>query len=214
MYCALWDRRHSRATRISQCTLRYTPCALTDTSWLFVPPISHYIMFKSKLVLEGFVVTMHEGATLHRLISVDISQWMTFDPAELPILPGGKCCALALLNIITKFPKEKYQFLSDLSLKSSIPMCSICMITKEYKMFFRKLYQSKNDVSDELPPKRWTVAETFAWRFRGRVRNPRVLPREFCRTLRTSPSALWQQTRQIGLNHDYNMTFSISPHEC
>ena len=34
------------------------------------------------------------------------------------------------------------------------------------------------------------------------------------RTVRTSPSALWQQTRQIGLNHDYNMTFSILPLEC
>ena len=43
---------------------------------------------------------------------------------------------------------------------------------------------------------------------------PRALARGIWRTVRTSPSALWQQTRQIGLNHDYNMTFSISPREC
>ena len=45
---------------------------------------------------------------------------------------------------------------------------------------------------------------------------PRALARGIWRTVCTSPSALWQQTRQIGLNHDYNMTFSIAPHthEC
>ena len=32
------------------------------------------------------------------------------------------------------------------------------------KVFPRKLCQSKNGVCDESPPKRWTVAETFAWR--------------------------------------------------
>ena len=32
------------------------------------------------------------------------------------------------------------------------------------KVFPWKLYQSKNGVCDESPPKRWTVAETFAWR--------------------------------------------------
>ena len=102
--------------------------------------------------------------TLHWIISASIRRCMTFDPAEVPILPGGKCCALALLNIIPMFPKEKHQFLSDLSSKSSISMCSICMITKGYKVFFRKLCQSKNVICDESPPKRWTVVETFAWR--------------------------------------------------
>ena len=96
-----------------------------------------------------------------RFISASISRWMTYDPAKLPILPGGKCCALAPLN---KFPKEKHQFLSDLSLKSSISMCSIFMITKRYKVFLWKLCQSKNGICDESPPKRWTVAETFTWR--------------------------------------------------
>ena len=46
--------------------------------------------------------------TLHRFISAGINRWMTFDPADLPILPGGRCCALALLNIIPKFPKKKH----------------------------------------------------------------------------------------------------------
>ena len=61
---------------------------------------------------------------------------------EGAILQGEKCCALALLN---KVSKEKHQFLSDLSPKPSISMCSICMITKVYKVsgFFYKLCQSK-----------------------------------------------------------------------
>ena len=81
--------------------------------------------------------------TLHRLIFAGISRWMTFDPAELPLLPGGKYCALALLNIIPKFSKEKHQFLSALSSKSSISMCSICMISKAYKMFFENFVSQK-----------------------------------------------------------------------
>ena len=68
---------------------------------------------------------------------------MTFDRAELPLLPGGKCCALALLNTIPKFLKEKHQFLSALSSKSSIPICSICMISKGYKMFFENFVSQK-----------------------------------------------------------------------
>ena len=102
--------------------------------------------------------------TLHRFISASIRRWMTYDPAELPILPGGKCCALALLNIIPKFPKEKHQFLSDLSSKSGISMCSTCMI--DSKCFFENFVNQKNGVHvcDESPPKRRTVAETFAWR--------------------------------------------------
>ena len=34
------------------------------------------------------------------------------------------------------------------------------------------------------------------------------------RTVRTSPSALWQQTPTDRFNHNYNMTFLISPHGC
>ena len=37
------------------------------------------------------------------------------------------------------------------------------------KVFPWKLCQSKNGVCDESPPKRWTVAETFAWRLNGSV---------------------------------------------
>ena len=85
-------------------------------------------------------------------------------PSRITISPGGKSCALAPLNIIPKFPKEKHKFLSDLSSKSSTFMCSICMIAKGYKVFPWKLCQSKNGVCDESPPKRRTVAETFAWR--------------------------------------------------
>ena len=108
----------------------------------------------------------HSLPCLHQLISASISRWMTFDPAEFAIFPGRKYCALVLLNIIPKFTKEKHQFLSDLSSKSNISMCSICMITKEYKVFFWNLCQSENVfvLCDESPPKRWTVAETFAWR--------------------------------------------------
>ena len=51
---------------------------------------------------------------LARLISASISRWMTFDPAQLPILPGGNCCALALLNTIPKFPKEKHCFVRSI----------------------------------------------------------------------------------------------------
>ena len=40
MYRALWDRRHSGATQIRQCTRRYAPRALTDPRVPFVPPIS------------------------------------------------------------------------------------------------------------------------------------------------------------------------------
>ena len=40
MYRALWDRRHEGATRISQCTRRVAPSALTYPSGPFVPPIS------------------------------------------------------------------------------------------------------------------------------------------------------------------------------
>ena len=40
MYRALWDRRHEGATRISQCTRRVAPSALTNPSGPWVPPIS------------------------------------------------------------------------------------------------------------------------------------------------------------------------------
>ena len=40
MYRALWDRRHEGATRISQCTRRVAPSALTYPSGPWVPPIS------------------------------------------------------------------------------------------------------------------------------------------------------------------------------
>ena len=93
-----------------------------------------WVCFYGRIV---YLVT-EDYATLHRLISASISRWMTFDPAELPILPGGKCCALALLNIIPKFPKEKHQFLSDLTSKSSISICS-----QGYKVFFENLASQK-----------------------------------------------------------------------
>ena len=40
MYRALWDRRHEGALRISQCTRRVAPSALTYPSGPWVPPIS------------------------------------------------------------------------------------------------------------------------------------------------------------------------------
>ena len=51
---------------------------------------------------------------------------------------------------------------------------------------------------------------------RGRVRNRKSNPDGVAggiwRTVRTSPSD--NKPRQIGLNHNYNMTFLISPHGC
>ena len=50
---------------------------------------------------------------------------------------------------------------------------------------------------------------------RGRVRTGSPIPRPLGwgigRTVRTSPSASDNKPRQIGLNHDYNVIFSISP---
>ena len=43
---------------------------------------------------------------------------------------------------------------------------------------------------------------------------PRALARGIWCTVRTSLSALGQQTPTDLINHDYNMTFSISPREC
>ena len=45
-------------------------------------------------------------------VSDPISCWVTFDPAESPILPGRNIkCVLALVNKIPKFPKKKHKFL-------------------------------------------------------------------------------------------------------
>ena len=65
----------------------------------------------------------------------------------------------------------------------------------------------------------WPVLEGFAVTMHEgacetRSQIPKALPWGIWRTVRTSPSVLWQQTWQIGLNLDYNMTFSISPREC
>ena len=95
--------------------------------------------------------------TLHRLDDLWPS-WFTHSPGRKML------CTSAVGYNHNKFPKKKHCFLSDLSSKSSISMCFICMITKGYKMFLRKLCQSKNGVCDESPPKRWTAAETLAWR--------------------------------------------------
>ena len=107
------------------------------------------------------VLIIFPDCTLHRLISASFSRWMTFGPAEVPILPDGKCCALPLLNIIPKFSME------DPDPRPRLSMCSIYMVTKGYNVFFvffSKTLSIKKGVCDESPPKRWTVAETFAWR--------------------------------------------------
>ena len=77
------------------------PVSLGDMTLMWYP----YSAQAQSLPSESFFV-----ATLHRIISASISRWMTYGPAELPILPGGKCCTLALLNIIPKFPKENTSF--------------------------------------------------------------------------------------------------------
>ena len=43
-------------------------------------------------------------------VSTTVGRWVTFDPAELPILLGWKCCGPAPLNIIPKIPKQNRQF--------------------------------------------------------------------------------------------------------
>ena len=111
---------------------------------------------------------------LHRLISAAIGRWWPLTQPNYHFSPGGKSCALASLNIIPKFPKEKYKFLSEFSSKSNTFVCSICMIAKGYKVFPWKLCQSKNSVCDESPPKRRTVAETFAWRLKRSTTKPVV----------------------------------------
>ena len=109
-------------------------------------------------------VPVSNEVNLHRLISAAIGRWWPLTQPNYHFSPGGKSCALAPLNIIPKFPKEKYKFLSEFSSKSNTFVCSICMIAKGYKVFPWKLCQSKNSVCDESLPKRRTVAETFAWR--------------------------------------------------
>ena len=59
--------------------------------------------------------------TLYRFISARISRWMTYDPAELPIIPGEKYCAQALLNTISKFPKENSGFCQIYHQNSAYP---------------------------------------------------------------------------------------------
>ena len=90
---------------------------------------------------------------------------MTFDPAKLPIPPCRKCCALSSAEYNPQVTKEKTPVSVRFNIKiQHIYMCSICIITKEYKVFFGKLCQAKNGVCDDSPPKRRTVAETFAWK--------------------------------------------------
>ena len=110
-----------------------------------------------------YIYHRYSLANLHRLISAAIGRRVTSDPAELPFLPGGKSCALAPLNIIPKFPKEKHKFLSDLSSKFSTFMCSICMFAKGYSVSLKTLSIKKWRMW-RIASLRWTVAETFAWR--------------------------------------------------
>ena len=86
------------------------------------------------------------SATLHRLISASISRWMTFDLAKLPILRGGKCCALSLLNIIPKFPKEKNKSFCQIYHKNPAYLCVpfVWLLRDTMCVFFCfKLFQSK-----------------------------------------------------------------------
>ena len=58
MYRALWDRRHEGATRVSQCTRRVAPSALTYPRGPWVPPISqctiHHALIRLWHELFGF----------------------------------------------------------------------------------------------------------------------------------------------------------------
>ena len=146
-----------RAASMDPEVITWLPCASKMTQRDFSEIGQYLIITKCKLCAWLF-------ANLHRLISAAIGQWWPLTQPNYHFSLGGKSCALAPLNIISKFPKEKYKFLSEFSSKSNTFVCSICMIAKGYKVFPWKLCQSKNSVCDESPPKRRTVAETFAWR--------------------------------------------------
>ena len=62
MYRALWDRRHEGATRISQCTRRVAPSALTYPSG----PNARYIMLKSDYDMN-YLVLIHYEAEICKL---------------------------------------------------------------------------------------------------------------------------------------------------
>ena len=73
------------------------------------------------------------------------------------------------------------------------------------KVFPWKLCQSKNGVCDESPPKRWTVAETFAWRL-------------ICLLLLTETECTWVGKFEGGGNAvfltDDIMTWEHFPYHC
>ena len=83
------------------------------------------------------------SSTLHRIISARISRWMTYGPPELPILPGGKCCALALLNIIPMFAKENTSYCQ---IYHQNPAC-LCVphvwLLRDTKRFFENFVNNK-----------------------------------------------------------------------
>ena len=70
-------------------------------------------------------------------------RWPLTQP-NYPFSPVGKSCALAPLNIIPKFLKEKHQFLLDLSSKSRTFICFLCMISKRYQVFFESFKKKTN----------------------------------------------------------------------
>ena len=92
---------------------------------------------------------------LLRLISAAIGRCVTSDPAELPFLTGwiNLCTSAVEYN-----PKGKHASFSQIYHQNPAHLCV------PYVWFPWKLCSSKNGVCDESPPKRRTVADTFAWR--------------------------------------------------
>ena len=119
--------------------------------------------------------------TLHRLISASINWWMTFDSAELPILPGGKWCALALLNIIPNFPKENTNFCQIYNQNPAYLCVPYAWLLRDTTCFFENIVNQKKVYVTKSPPKIRMVAGTFAWRLaRDTARSMLICSRLCC----------------------------------
>ena len=89
---------------------------------------------------------LKDRPTLHRLISAAVGRLDDTWPRRITHCPWTeKSCALAPLNKIPMLPKEKYQFPSDLSSKTSTStfMCVMYMIIRRYQVFFENFVCEK-----------------------------------------------------------------------
>ena len=114
---------------------------------------------KNMSVLRYFVLTVARHWTgCHAIskqeVSAPISCWVTFDPTVSPPPLSRKCCVLALVNMIPKFPTKKLQ----ISLRFIIVIQQILCDTR---FSLKTLFIKKTGVCEDLPPNLLTVAEIF-----------------------------------------------------